>query len=353
MIKTLKEWGFPQAYQNIFPHFIPARIIRAHRQKYEVASSAGLFQADLAGKLMFLADDPSELPQVGDWVAIQPLDDTHAYIMERYERRAVLSRAKVGGFGSEQVLAAHVDLAIIVQSMDQNYNLNRLERYLVQIRACEIQPAILLTKSDLCTPEELAQKLQEVQQIAGEARVLQYSLFQEDLNPILDLWPAGQTAVVVGSSGVGKSSLVNRLLGQEIMETSAISHSNQKGRHTTSHRELVQLVNGAFLIDTPGTREFGLSQSGEALEMTFEEIAELADSCKFRGCSHQHEPGCAVQEALEDGRLEWRRWESYQKLQREQEHFAMDKVNRRKKDKALGKMYRAIQGESRKRKGRS
>ncbi|BDD01091.1 ribosome small subunit-dependent GTPase A [Persicobacter psychrovividus] len=353
MINHLTAWGLPTNYQNPTPEFQLARVLKAHKSNYEVVAESGIFKATLSGKLLHSTEDPSDNPQVGDWVGIMIFDEQTAFIMACHPRSSALQRASVGAFAQAQVLAANIDVVLIVQGMDHNYNLNRLERYLVQVRACAIEPLIILTKADLCSAEECTERKEAVRGIANGARVILHSMFQEDSEEINQYLSQGKTAVLVGSSGAGKSTLVNLLMGTTHMATASISASNAKGRHTTSHRELVQLQNGALLIDTPGTREFGLTDSPEGIEMTFEEISQLSGSCKFRGCTHEHEPGCAVQDALEDGRLEARRWHSYQKLHREQDHYGMDKVQRRKKDKALGKVYRSAQNDSRRRKGRS
>ncbi|PWJ44544.1 ribosome small subunit-dependent GTPase A [Sediminitomix flava] len=348
---TLTQLGWNNHFQKEWDalsltDFIPARIITENKTQYKLISETGIFEANLMGKLLY-GSEAEDLPKVGDWVAFQAMDDQNGFIFETLPRQNSLARKKAGQEQSAQIIASNIDKAFLVQSLDHNFNIRRLERYLVQVYEFDIQPIIILNKSDLC--DDLVEKIMEIEAIAPSVKIYPCSVHDETgMEDIKTEVKEGESIIFLGSSGVGKSSIINYMMGETHFKTSEISDAVNKGKHTTTHRELIVLPEGGILIDNPGTREFGLTDVKKGLEMTFEEIQVLAEGCRFKGCTHQHEPDCKVQEALAEGTLSEDRFQSYLKLQRESANYQMSNYERRKKDKSLGKMYKSIQNGSRK-----
>ena len=317
----LKSFGWSDALQREFDslgtsELIPARVVVHQRGLYRLASDTGELVASLSGR--FMHDAPTEdFPAVGDWVAVAArLAEGAATIHHVLSRSSAFIRRASGPGGGAQVVAANVDVAIIVSSLNEELNLRRLERYLATAWASGAQPVIVLTKADLSS--QVDENQTAVQEIAYGVPVLAVSaLTRSGLDALATHLKPGRTAVLIGSSGVGKSTLVNALLGSEHMRTQAISQSEARGRHTTTHRELVLMPNGALILDTPGMRELGLWDVSDGLSNTFEDIETLARECRFRDCRHTREPGCAVRAALESGALTYGRWQGYVKLHRE------------------------------------
>jgi ribosome biogenesis GTPase / thiamine phosphate phosphatase len=302
---------------------VPARVIAGQRDLCTVAAEDGEYLADVAGRFRLTAAAKADYPVVGDWVAIAPRPGEgratiHAVLPRAgaFRRMAALSAADPHERAEEQVAAANVDTALIVMSLDHDFNVRRLERYLTLAWGSGVQPVVVLNKADLC--EELPERLAETEAVAVGVPVLTVSATDgsgvEALAPHL---PAGKTAALMGSSGVGKSTLINCLLGEERMATGAVREDDQRGRHTTTHRELVVLPTGAILVDNPGMRAVGLWGDEADLDSSFADIEELARGCRFADCRHGAEPGCAVRGALEDGTLDRGRWASWHKLQKE------------------------------------
>ena len=331
---------------------ILGRVTKQYRDKYLVISEEGkIAEAEITGNLRFAAESNRDFPVVGDWVSMIPYGEDYV-IQQLIPRYSYLERKAVSTQSETQVIAANLDFAFIVQSLSQDFNLNRLERYLVMIHAGNIQPIILLNKADLSTPEENMLKVQQVKERIG-AEIPVHLLSAQSGEGIHELTTAmqqGKCYCFLGSSGVGKSTLVNLLLEEEIQLTSNISDANQKGRHTTTHRELFFMENGSMLIDSPGMRELGIVSDEKGLELTFETITSLAASCKFKDCSHQGEPGCAVQEAIQNGKLDEAMLENYFKIQREASYFQKTVAEKRKDDKSFGKMYKQVAKYRKKRK---
>lgn len=319
------------------------RVIVEHKERYLIKSPEGEFEGEITGNMRFGAQSRMDFPAVGDWVAFQPFSHNTAIIHEILPRKTVLSRQAVGKYAEKQIIAANIDVAFIVQSVDQDFNINRLERYLSLCYAAEIEPQIILSKVDLISDTKLSEILSEL-----KSRSIKIEPFLLNNNSITDIekikahLQLAKTYCFIGSSGVGKSTLINNLTGANLLETSTISVSTGKGRHTTSYRQLVVLEQGAILIDTPGMREIGMIDDPSGLETTFEDISALAENCKFTDCSHTGEKGCAVLAALDNGVISQASLENYRKMQREQQRFTATIAEKRKKDRVQGKMYKTI-----------
>jgi ribosome biogenesis GTPase len=325
---TLTSLGWDEFFEEAFqPHlendFVPARVALEHRGVCVVLAADGEFTARCTGRLLHAAHGRADLPAVGDWVAVCPRPgETQADIHALLPRRTKFSRRAAGDSGGEQILATNVDTVLLVTALDQNYNLRRIERYLAVAWESGARPVVILNKSDL-HPDPAAAR-EEVESIACGVPVITLSATESEGVECLDPWlTPGRTLAFLGSSGVGKSTLINTILGAERQQTSAVSHAVGKGRHTTTRRELLLAPSGALLIDTPGMRELQLwDVDASALDDTFADVAELVACCRFTDCSHGGEPGCAVQAALDDASLDGDRWHSYLKLQREQAYAA-------------------------------
>ncbi|MDP1676799.1 MAG: ribosome small subunit-dependent GTPase A [Bacteroidota bacterium] len=329
--------------------FSVARIAAEHKGRYSILLDEQFLSAEITGKMMFAAETRKDYPAVGDWVAAQLYEgDSPAIIHHVLPRRTVLSRKSSGREIEEQIIATNMDIVFVVQGLDNNYNLRRLERFLVVASQSGAVPIILLSKTDLLTEEQLKTILHEVQTISENAQTIFYSaktLYH--LDEIKKLISKDSTVCFIGSSGAGKSTLINRLIGREKLHTQEVREDDSRGKHTTTHRELIPLESGGCVIDTPGLREIGLWEVGSSVEETFPDIAELSLQCKFTDCTHAHEPGCAVQSAIEDGYLDPERYESFLKLKKEAEFIesksSVTKQQERKaREKKLGKDIKAI-----------
>jgi len=295
----------------------PARIARECRQSYLVLCEHGELSAQTSGKLRHTAVARSDLPAVGDWVAIQPrLEEGKATIHGVLPRKSRFSRKTAGALTEEQIVAANVDTVFLVSGLDRDFNLRRIERYLILAWDSGASPVILLNKADLCPDVEA--HVGEVESIAFGVPIHPISAKQrQGLDALRQYLRSGQTVALLGSSGVGKSTLVNGLLGVERQQVGSVRQSDGKGRHITSHRELILLPDGGVIVDNPGMREIQMWVGNEGLAETFEDIEELAARCRFKDCGHGGEPGCAIAAALADGTLDQARYDSYLKLQRE------------------------------------
>ncbi len=324
----ISSYGWSDALHDSFKSYAdqglaPARVIVQRRGLYRIVTDAGEAEAKISGRLAHEAVEGG-YPVTGDWVAVEA-DPTGglAMIHAVLPRASVFTRRAAGESGGVQVVAANIDTVFVAASLNADLNPRRLERYLAMAHDSGAQPVIVLTKADAC--EDIAGLLAEVKSVAGAVPVLAISARTGEGLPALAAWMApGKTAVLLGSSGVGKSTLVNALAGTEKMVTREIRAGDARGRHTTTHRELVLLPSGALILDTPGMRELGLWDAEAGLEAAFAdfraEIEALAVDCKFSDCAHNAEPGCAVRAALEDGRLDQERWASFAKLRGELAH---------------------------------
>lgn len=320
---TALGWDETRAEQ-FEPHaragLLPGRVAVQHRGAYDVLTELGELRCDVAGRLYDESASPADLPAVGDWVAVAARPGEQSGTVQAVlPRRTKFSRKTAWQAAEEQVLAANVDVVLIVTSLNEDLNLRRLERYLTLAWESGARPVFVLTKSDLA--EDVEEAVREVESIAfGVPVVPLSSVTGEGLDALRTHLGPGVTAALLGSSGVGKSTLVNTLAGEELLATREI-RDDGRGRHTTTRRELIQLPDGSLVIDTPGMREIQLWVADEGLEEAFEDVTELFARCRFSDCSHDSEPGCAVKEALADGTLSAERWESYLKLQRELAHL--------------------------------
>jgi len=317
----IEDFGWSEPLRHTFaPHaaqgLAPGRVTVHQRGLYTVLTDVGELAGRLSGRL---AGDPGEdsHPAVGDWVALAARpDEGAATIHAVLPRRTAFVRKAANTNGTPQVVAANVDVAFLVASMNADFNPRRLERYLATAWQSGARPVVVLTKADLCDDPDGF--LDAAESVAIGAPVLAVSAVTGDGMPALaGQIEARQTAVLVGSSGVGKSTLVNALAGATLMATAAIREDDARGRHTTTHRELIPLPSGALILDTPGMRELGLLDADEGVDATFADIEALAEHCRFRDCGHEREPGCAVRAALAEGSLDAGRWKSFQKLKRE------------------------------------
>jgi ribosome biogenesis GTPase len=312
------------------------RVAIVHRTCYEVISENGLFQCELTGNMMFGKSD-FELPCTGDWVIFQSFDEGKGIIVDLLPRERTLYRKKSGTVAEKQTIASYVDKAFIVQSLDDNFNVRRAERFMVQIVKSNIKPVLVLNKADLGFDR---QKIEEqVKHITCQMPIVFTSIHQpQTISRLCESISYGETVVFVGSSGVGKSSLVNALCEKSVLQTSEISQSTGKGRHTSTRREMVLMEGSGVLIDTPGVREFGLAIDDTDSLAEMLEISDYAESCRFKDCEHINEPDCAVLEAVNNGTLDRKVYESYLKLKREAWHFSTSEHEKRKKDKSFSKI---------------
>lgn len=303
-----------------YPEQTVGRITLQEKGFYRIRTSMGEQNALVSGKFQFDAQSPSDYPAVGDYVMASCADPDTAIIHQLLPRRSLFVRKAAGTSKTEQVVAANIDTVFLCMSLNNDFNLRRLERYLAVAWESGADPVVVLTKADLCA--DLPQKQREVEAIAMGVTILITSAMElEGYRQIMPYITEGRTVAFVGSSGVGKSTLINRLLGEERLATDGL-RNDDKGHHTTTHRELLFLPGGTMVIDTPGMRELGMWDAVSGVEQTFGDIEELAARCRFRNCSHTSEPGCAVRAALESGHLDAGRWLSYQKLKNENSYAA-------------------------------
>ena len=321
-----------------------ARVIAVHKDSYTLSNGEVDVLAELVGKIIFSASSPVDYPAVGDWVLANFYDEnSFGIIHEVLSRKSLLKRKTPGKKVDFQLIAANIDVAFIVQSLNDNFNLRRLERYLVMVNESNIQPIILLSKSDLLASEDIATRIDEIQKIMPRLQVIPFSNENETgLSSVKGIMQSGLTYCLLGSSGVGKTTLINNLIGESIYKTKTVSKKESKGRHATTHRQLIKLDFGAMVVDTPGMRELGNFSVDTGLDETFFEIITLSEKCHFNDCTHVEEKGCAVLDAVEKGQLSADRYQNYIKMTKESTYNEMSYLEKRKKDKQFGKLCKTV-----------
>ncbi len=327
--------GVLQAGQSL------ARVMAVDRGAFLLRNERGEVSAELSGKYRFGVESASDLPCVGDWVCVEQASPELAIIHAVVPRKTFLRRKCPGKKVDFQMIATNLDVAFIVQSCHYDFNIRRLERYLVVADEGHIEPMVVLSKTDTVTDGELGALLEKIRGVGISAQLLPISnVTGSGLDDLRSLLQAGKTYCLIGSSGGGKTTLINRLLGHDALETKSVSRTGE-GVHTTARRQLLVLDSGAMLIDTPGMRELGLLGAGDAVEGSFSDVHELSLSCRFPNCTHIQEPGCAVLGAVAAGELSEERYQSYLKLQKEIEYHDLSYAEKRKKDRDFGRFIKS------------
>ena len=339
---TLNDYGVTQRFlteATLYPAYSLGRVVSQYRGKYKIATEQGETLAQISGKLRFETEELAQYPAVGDFVMVsQETADSEAVIHHILTRKSIFLRKAVGMTGQAQPVSANIDTVFLCMSLDQNYSLNRMERYLSIAWDSGAVPVIVLTKADLC--EDLETVIRDIERISSFSDILSLSMFDEDISKkFAPYFAKNQTCAFIGSSGVGKSTLINKLLGEDLLETREIGKAN-KGRHTTTGREMYPCPLGGVVIDTPGMREMGAESTD--LSRTFHEIEELAEQCRFRNCTHTGEPGCAVLAAIEEGTLDQRRLDSFLKLQNEASYDGLS--SKEIETKKFERMFKEVGG---------
>ncbi|MGD2295402.1 MAG: ribosome small subunit-dependent GTPase A [Candidatus Aminicenantes bacterium] len=321
-----------------------ARIITVHKDNYIVRNKNAEVSAAITGKLMYGAESSLDFPAVGDWVGVHYFNEnTLAVIHSILPRKSLLKRKAAGKQIDYQLIASNIDTAFIIQSGDFDFNLRRLERYLILVYEGGIKPVMLVSKSDLITPEELKKKMLEIKNIFPDLKIIAFSnTTEKGLDEIQHILERGKTYCLLGSSGVGKTTLINRLIGEDIFATNEVREKNGKGRHVTARRQMVFLEERGMIIDTPGMRELGNIKVETGIDETFADIVHLAVDCRYKNCTHTGEPGCSILEAVNNGVLNAKRYRNYLKLRRESEYYEMSYLEKRKKDKEFGKKIKSM-----------
>ena len=336
---TFEELGFSDWFQERLKESHPsdfslARVVAVNRDNYTIRNEETDIPAEVTGKLLYGSESNLDLPTVGDWVYVQYFNDnTLAVIQEIMPRKSLLKRKSAGKKIEYQSIASNIDVAFIVQSLDHDFNLPRLERYLTMVHETHIQPFILLSKKDLISTEDLEQKISEIKSRNPDSHVVAFSNETgEGLDEIREVLSKGKTYCLLGSSGVGKTTLINRLIGKDVFATASVREKDSKGRHVTARRQLIILEQGGMIIDTPGMRELGNIGVQAGLGKTFADIFSLAQDCRFKDCTHVNEPECAVVKAVESGELSANRYQNYLKLRKESAYLEMSYLEKRNRD---------------------
>ncbi|MFY0684895.1 MAG: ribosome small subunit-dependent GTPase A [Balneola sp.] len=343
---TYEDLGYTDQLENYrqqegLDAFEIGRVIKEHKERYIVKTIEKEFDSEVIGKLRYTANSQADFPAVGDWVAFSEYNDNNGLIHAILPRKTILERQAVGKQGEKQIIATNIDYAFIVQAVDRDFNINRIERYLTICYSSDVKPVVVLNKIDLISDKELKTLVGEVQDRIKDVPIFTISNeTQEGIKKIKSSIIYGKTYCLLGSSGVGKSTLSNLLSNKEVMKTSTISTSTNKGKHTTSHRELLIIENGGVIIDNPGIREVGIADSSEGIETTFGAISQLAKECKFKDCAHTNEVDCAVISAVESGELDKSLYDNYLRMEREKNHYESTVAERRKKGKELNRIIK-------------
>jgi ribosome biogenesis GTPase len=351
IIENYGYTGFYKAQEDMFDSIekglIPGRVIEVQREQYKIVTNEGESDAKLKGSLFYNEEVECIYPAVGDFVLVKNNPYGEDIIYHVLQRKSKFSRLD-SFHGTEQIVASNFDYVFIMTSLNYDFNIRRIERYLTSAWESGAVPVIVLTKADLCG--DYSFYLKQIEEVAFGVSIIPISSFTgEGMDKLNEFVKPSKTIVFLGSSGVGKSTLVNAIAGEEMMKVSDIREDDSKGRHTTTHRQLIMMENGTMIIDTPGMRELGLWNASEGLDTAFADIEELAEKCRFRDCCHENEPGCAVKEALESGELPVKRWESYLKLKKEIRYAEMkENASVRANEKARWKNISKMQKQNKK-----
>ncbi len=337
------DWFEEQARVSCGPASAVGRVAAVDRDQLLLLNETGAFRAKLSGKYMYQSASSADLPCVGDWACVEKTPADQFGMVRGILARKTSLRRKVAGESIEfQMIAANIDVVVVVQSCHYDFNFKRLERYLVMARDGGATPWVLLTKTDLVEPPVLAALVAQIRRAGIDVPVLTLSsVTQEGMTELRSALGPGKTYCFVGSSGVGKSTLINGLAGRDVLETNEVSGTGE-GRHTTVRRELIVLENGSMVIDNPGMREFGVLAADGGVEASYADIIARAGHCRFRDCTHTKEPGCAVLPALESGEIAGEHYENFLKLKRESEYHQLSHFEKRKKDKDFGRFIKSV-----------
>lgn len=347
---NLNDFGWNEFFEEQisrteYEHMIPARVVSDYGQSLRVVTEDGDF---LVGRPVQKSEQDMQAA-VGDWLLLENFGEstgTQTLLVRKIlKRRTKFSRAAAGIEVKEQIVAANVDTVFLIQSLNRDFNMRRLERYMIAAWESGAVPVVVLTKADCC--EDVAEKISMVYDTAPGVDVHAVSCFTgEGLEAIKKYFGQGKTVALLGSSGVGKSTLANALAGKEILKTGSIREDDGRGRHTTTHRELVLLPGGGLILDTPGMRALSLWEADSGMEVMFGDVEQLVTQCRFHDCKHQNEPGCAVRTALTNGTLDRKRWDSWLKLQKELAYLEVKKEGRQRiQDKQWGRQIAKVQKE--------
>ena len=344
---TLNQLGITEALTELiktpkYSGFEVGRISAEHKERYWLVSEKGEFEGEVTGHMQYTAVSRADFPAVGDWVTFLPYESDKVIIHEVLPRTTVISRQTTSKSSDTQIIAANIDTGFIVMAVDRDFSINRVERYITICKAAKVTPVVICNKTDLLTNTQLTELTELLSQRIKSTQIITLSCHEaRGIEKITTRIEKSKTYCMLGSSGVGKSTLLNLLLNQNKMATSELSNSTNKGRHTTTHRELVVLPSGGIIIDNPGIREVGIADTTDAIEQTFEAINQLTASCKFKDCTHTSEKGCAIIEAVEHGTISAESYQNFLKLERERDHYQASVVEKRRKDKAFGKMVKS------------
>ncbi|HPG29903.1 MAG TPA: ribosome small subunit-dependent GTPase A [bacterium] len=342
--KNLENLGFCGEIRNsaegrIKEGFSPARVIEVNKNSYTVSDGSYEMIAELTGKLLYDAETPEVLPTVGDWVKIQSLNDNSLAIVHSVlPRKTLLKRKEPGKKIEFQLIAANIDCGLVVQSAER-VNFNLLERYFVMLNESKIQPVVVITKIDLLSGADLDNLKQSFSNLKNKYIFIS-NVLENGLNELSKILEAGKTYCLLGQSGTGKTSLLNGLIGEPIFKVGEIRKKDGKGRHTTVRRQLIVLENKSIFVDTPGIKQLGNFEIENGMEQTFDEFSLYSKRCRFKDCSHIHENGCAIIEAVENGEIPESRYNNFLRLKKESEFYDMSYQEKRKRDKSFGKMVK-------------